>query len=586
MPASLGSAVLYLETDDKKLKAGVSQAEKSTAASLNKIGKGMQSTGAMMTAGLTAPIIAAGAVSIGAASNLRESMNAVNVVFQDASGTIENFGKVSATQAGLSTREFNELATVTGAFLTNLGYNSDEAASKTIDLTKRAADMGSVFNKDVSVALEAINSGLKGEFNPLEQFGVKMNAAGIEARALSMGLADSEGNLSDNAKAQAALAIIMEQTNKLQGDFTNTSNELANSTRITKAELENEAAALGQQLLPVALQVVGAVRQAVTWFGSLSPQVKTGIIAFLGLVAVLGPIIAIIGTLITAISAIIPVVTAVAGVLTFPLIAIIAAVIAIIALLAAAWANDWGGIREKTQAAITWISTIIQTFLAAIQAWWQAHGDQVKAVVTAFWNAIQAVVQRVTDIMSSIVKAFQKAREGDWYAFGSNLRDAWDKAWQLIKDILSKAWEFIKTTVTKLINNVIDAFKKTDWGAVGNSIVRGIADGISSAAHWVVEAAKKAVTAAYNAAMGFLQAKSPSKLMMKVGGYFDTGLAKGIDVNTGKVVKSALRMSGKAVAGATKNITNNYSLTGQYAYQSESTLMDQVRLLQLMEATR
>jgi hypothetical protein len=185
------------------------------------------------------------------ASDLAESINAVNVVFENGAGIIHEFGKTSADTVGLSSAKFHQLASVTGAFLTNLGLDSMHAADKTIELTKRASDMASVFNTDVADALQAIQSGLKGEFDPLEQFGVKLNAATIAAKAMEMGLADANGELSDSAKAQAALALIMDQTNKLAGDFTNTSDGLANGQRILAARFDDIKARLGTALLPI-----------------------------------------------------------------------------------------------------------------------------------------------------------------------------------------------------------------------------------------------------------------------------------------------------------------------------------------------
>jgi hypothetical protein len=39
--------------------------------------------------------------------------------------------------------------------------NLDKVADSTIDLTKRAADLASVFNTDVDVAMSAINQALR-----------------------------------------------------------------------------------------------------------------------------------------------------------------------------------------------------------------------------------------------------------------------------------------------------------------------------------------------------------------------------------------------------------------------------------------
>lgn len=206
--------------------------------------------------------LAAGAAIVGlvttatrAASDLEESNNSIQKVFGDSADTLDDFGKVAANVAGLSQREFNQLATVTGSLLQNVGFSAEEAANKTIQLTTRAADMASVFNTDVGTALEAINSALKGEQDPIEQFGVKVNAAAVEAKALEMGLAATKGELDDNAKATAALELIMEQTANTAGDFAQTTDSLANSQRVAAARAENAAAKFGKAWTPIFAEI-------------------------------------------------------------------------------------------------------------------------------------------------------------------------------------------------------------------------------------------------------------------------------------------------------------------------------------------
>lgn len=207
--------------------------------------------------------------SIKAASDLEESINAVEKVFGKASAKINEFGNISASVAGLSKREFNDLATLTGALLGNMGYNADQAADASIRLTMRAADMASVFNTDVSQALAAINSGLKGEANPLEAYGVKLNQAAVKAKAVAMGLADSTAAVSEHAKAQATLQLILEQTNKLSGDFIQNTDSLANAQRRAAAEAENAQARFGDAFARASAGVISWGAKALDSFMAL-----------------------------------------------------------------------------------------------------------------------------------------------------------------------------------------------------------------------------------------------------------------------------------------------------------------------------
>jgi hypothetical protein len=449
---------------------------KTLSSKLSDVGGKMAMVGGVMSAAVTAPIVAGFKSAIEASSDLSESANAMNVVFGDAALTMEKFGETSATTVGLSTSDFNQLSATTGAFLKNVGFDLQGAADETINLTSRASDMASIFNTDVSQALGAIQSGLKGEFNPLEQFGVKINAAAIEAKALSMGLAETKGELDDNAKAQAALALIYEQTDQFAGDFKNTSDGLANSTRIMNAEITNASAELGEEFQPILLDLIKTGREVIKWFSDLSPEMKKTIGVIALVVAVVGPLILIIGTIISAIGAIIPVVTAVAGVLTMPLMAIIVLVIGIITLLWMAWTQNWGDIQGKTKAVVEWIIVFIDR-----------------------------LVKWVKDIPENTAKTFEKIKSD-------------------FENLKTRIGEKIYET----IENIKKFFTETDWGELGLNIIKGIASGIKNAASFLKDAAVSAAKAAYDAAAGFLGIHSKSKLFESLGEYSMLGLAEGI----------------------------------------------------------
>ncbi len=562
--ATIGELVIKIlgdASDFKKVAEGVGQ--KAT-----QLGQTATAAGEKLSVGLTLPIVGLGIAAVKSSSDLGESINAVNVVFGDANETILEFGENAATAVGLSNEAFNSLATVTGAFLQNVGFDARGAADETINLTTRAADMASVFNTDVSTALNAIQSGLKGEFNPLEQFGVKINAAAIEAKAFALGLgevtvsqtdvaqaqlnlsdtldvwnelmedgkigtdeaiqasinhakavaalekaqAGSLGPLTDNAKATAALALIYGQTEKLAGDFANTSEGLANSTKIARAELTNAAANIGDQLIPIALQLVEVVREVVAWFMNLTPQARNIILVVLGIAAVLGPLLLIFGAVASAVGALLPVFGAVAAFLAGPFLVPIVAIIAFIALLAAAWTNNWGGIQEKTAAVVAFISGIL----------------------SRFWEGLKAIFAVGFQFIQMIFSAWSSAFAGDWTAFGTKMREAWDFAWGMIISILQTAWKTISTIVSNLVNSVIDFFVSTNWGEVGTNIIRGIAKGITSGISIIKKAALNAAKAALAAAKAFLGISSPSKAFGELGLMSAKGFGGGFEKEMGK----------------------------------------------------
>lgn len=244
-----------------------------------------------MSLAVSVPIVAAGAAMVKFASDANESANAASVVFKSSKDIILDWGKTAATQAGLSAAEFYQSSAVIGAGLQNAGYSAREAAEETINLTKRAADMASIFNTDVNDAMTALQSALRGESEPIRRYAVSLTEAAVQAKALELGLVKTGEELDNNAKTQARMAIIMEQTSRFAGDFVNTSDELANSTRITTAMVKNEAAEFGKQLLPIMLDVIKAGRSLIGNLGSMGEEQRRTILTVMALAAGFGPLV-------------------------------------------------------------------------------------------------------------------------------------------------------------------------------------------------------------------------------------------------------------------------------------------------------
>jgi hypothetical protein len=227
--------------------------------------------------------------TVEAASSLGESVNAVQKVFGESSKSIEDWGKTNAESFGLSQRAFNEAITPLGSLLKNSGLDMKAVSADTIDLTKRAADMASVFNTSVPDALEAIQAGLRGETDPLEKYGVTLTAAAIQAEALAETHKGAAKQLTNTELATARVNLIMRQTASTAGDFQQTSNGLANSQRIMSAQIEDAKAKLGEGLLPVLARAAAAAGDAAAVFAKMPApfQTTTFVIAALGAAAVL-----------------------------------------------------------------------------------------------------------------------------------------------------------------------------------------------------------------------------------------------------------------------------------------------------------
>jgi hypothetical protein len=285
LETALDKAQTSSETTSKKI-------EKDFKASFDKISQDAKKVSDALSKYVTLPILASGAAAIKFASDVAESTNAVNVVFKDSAKVITDWGKNSAKQAGLFSADFNQAAATVGAQLINTGSATKEAADQTILLTQRAADMASIFNTDVNTALQAIQSQLRGESEPIRKFAISIDEAAVNAKALALGLVDAKGEVTTYGKAQARVALILEQTAKFQGDFVNTSDEFENGLRVTTALAKEQAAEFGKQLLPTMNDLVQSSGKLLEGLSNLSDTQRKNIITIAGFSAALGPAIA------------------------------------------------------------------------------------------------------------------------------------------------------------------------------------------------------------------------------------------------------------------------------------------------------
>lgn len=228
-----------------------------------------------------------------AASDLNETMSKSTVVFGRNAAAVQAWSQNSAKAFGMSQNAALGAASTYGNLFVSLGLAEDQSAKMSTKLVELAGDLASFNNVSPEEALDALRSGLVGETEPLKRFGVNMNEATLKAQALKMGLVSSTKEaLNPAVKAQAAYALILEQTTTAQGDFARTSGGLANQQRILNAEWENAQASLGQALLPAVTEVVTVLNSMLGAFNALPQPVKTvalGIAAVAAATVMLAP---------------------------------------------------------------------------------------------------------------------------------------------------------------------------------------------------------------------------------------------------------------------------------------------------------
>lgn len=254
----------YNNADIKKAMRDLDRLKTESKETQNKFGamsRGMKLAGvaiAAAAAGAAVGVTRFAAQSVGAASDLDESLSKTRTVFGDASAAVEKFAQDAATNLGLSEQAALEATSTFGNLFTAMGINAGKASALSQEIVQLAADLASFNNIEVEEAILALRSGLVGETEPLRRLGVNLSAARINAEALSSGLAETKGQIDAAAKAQAAFALIMDDTATAQGDFARTSDGLANTTRTLQAAVDDAKASIGVGFVNAILAVTDA----------------------------------------------------------------------------------------------------------------------------------------------------------------------------------------------------------------------------------------------------------------------------------------------------------------------------------------
>lgn len=184
------------------------------------------------------------------ASDLNEQVNRSNVVFGKSAANIAAWSKTTADSFGIARAQALEAAGGFGSILETSGLTEKASAGMSKSLVELAADIASFNNIDPSEALEKLRSGLVGEAEPLRTVGVLLSESRVKAEAYRTGIAAVGSTLTDAQKVQARYSIILSDTARQQGDFSRTSEGLANAQRRVKASITDIAASLGSALLP------------------------------------------------------------------------------------------------------------------------------------------------------------------------------------------------------------------------------------------------------------------------------------------------------------------------------------------------
>ena len=183
---------------------------------------------------------------------------------------------------GLNRLEIDQLGGKMGLLFTGMGVGEQAAADFGVQLTNIAGDLAA-FRGDLGetpAALNAMQAALRGEFDPLEQFGVKLSAAKIEAEKLRLaGIDPLFASLSDGEQTmQAVVSLIEREAAPAMGALADAADSTAAKSNTLNVELEDMQTELGSVVNEIKGPAISALTGLLTGF----INVNKGIGRFIG----------------------------------------------------------------------------------------------------------------------------------------------------------------------------------------------------------------------------------------------------------------------------------------------------------------
>lgn len=203
------------------------------------------------------------------------------------------------------TGKFNQVTSETQNWIASLqdtfvpiGVASEKAFELSTSLTELSVDLGSFRNLDTAKVMEDIQSAMVGQHRTMRKYGVIITETRMKQHAITKGWIEEGEELDELQKIYARYELIMEGTEKAQGDYLRTQDSFANQLRETRKLAKEIGETMGKDFIPPWKTGLGLVKSIFEWFRDLPEPMRQSVsqitLLAAGLSAVVGPLMIII----------------------------------------------------------------------------------------------------------------------------------------------------------------------------------------------------------------------------------------------------------------------------------------------------
>lgn len=407
---------------------------------------------------LSASMASVGIEAEAGGTNMSKVLQKMDSAVRESGAELEGYAQIS----GMTAQEFatawkNDPQTAIVAFIEGLGHMIDSG-------------------EDANGALEAL--GITG----VRETDVLKRLAGA-------------GDLTAEAFDMANQA--WEENTALSDEASEAWNTLASQAQILWNQIVVLAQEIGARLAPAISNLIDMASNLVTGFLELDAGTQNIILAFVGVVAAIGPLLIAVsagikmfqffssvsgllsGALTTA-GVAAKVTAAVIGFLTSPIGLVVGAIVALIGVLVYLYNTNetvrnainvaWNFIKDTIISIAQSIWDFLLQLGSVFVTWYQENQETIKTATTNVWNFIKGLIQGIMAVIVPIVTL----------------------AWTIIKEVTQAVWQAVKGIVEAGLNlilsivTIVMAAIAGDWSAVWEGI-KGVASAIWQAIITIIE---------------------------------------------------------------------------------------------------
>ena len=215
----------------------------------------------------------------------------------------------------------------------------------------------------------------------------------------------------------------------------------------------------------------------------------------------------------------------------------------------------WNGIKSFFNTILKGIKTIFTSVWRSIASFLDNFFTSLVGTIRSIWNGIKSFFSSVLKAIANVIKSIWNGIKTTINTILKGIKRTIETIWNGFKTIVSTAMKNVKTAVVNGWNTAKSFLQNISLVKIGEFIVSGLVKGISN---WFGKVKDKVMELA-QLLPSWLRNKlgihSPSRVMMAVGKWIPSGLAKGIRGSAKVVTKAAAVLAANAVPDISSSLS-------------------------------